>query len=207
MPVDWSGWNLNYVPDVFGDLYGAGSVEQAMITTLELWLPSYIAEINRQLGAPVLVLPKDYRYQPDERSIAPNTAQVMVVSPGTVGEPERRSNATRATFDARVTVFFGGVSNFNESRAIMHAYSAAVLGAIGQHPSLGDFAETTVWKGVQAGIEERSATYWRTQCINRFNVVVSSVMSPFGGIPAPAVGAPAAPVEVSSENITLSELA
>ena len=50
MPVDWQArWNLAYIPDVYGHLYMGGSVEVAMRRTLELWLPTYIAEINRQI--------------------------------------------------------------------------------------------------------------------------------------------------------------
>src|ERR1039458_9072771 len=57
-------WNLSYLPDAFGPLYMGGSVEVAMIRTLTEWLPTYIAEINRQLGAPTLTVPQSYLYRP-----------------------------------------------------------------------------------------------------------------------------------------------
>ena len=208
MKVDW---NLSYLPDAFGPLYMGGSVEVAMIRTLEEWLPTYVAEINRQLGAPILTVPQSYLYQPSERPIAPKTAQCMVVVPSTIGVPERKvsvgtgQGATRATFDARVTVFFGGTQDFNESEEIGYAYAAAVIPAIAQNPSLGGFAEITKWHGCKVGSEGRSSTYWRMITIALFGVTVANVMSPFGGIPTPSVLAPAAPIEVDYVGVTVEQ--
>jgi hypothetical protein len=205
-------WNLSYLPDAFGPLYMGGSVEVAMIRTLEEWLPTYVAEINRQLGAPILTVPQSYLYQPTERPIAPKTSQSMVIVPGTIGVPERKASvgatgqgATRATFDARVSVFFGGTQDFNESRAVGNAYAAAVTGAIAQNPSLGGFAEITKWHGYNVASEGRSSTYWRMTTIVRFGVTVANVMSPFGGIPTPSVLAPAAPIEVDYVGVTVEQ--
>jgi hypothetical protein len=208
MTIDW---NLSYLPDAFGPLYMGGSVEVAMIRTLEEWLPSYIAEINRQLGAPVLSVPQSYLYQPTERAIAAKTSQCMVIVPGTIGVPERQvsvgtgQGATRATFDARVSVFFGGTQDFNESRAVGNAYAAAVIGAIAQNPSLGGFAEITKWHGYNVASEGRSSTYWRMTTIARFGITVANVMSPFGGIPTPSVLAPAAEGDVETIGITVEQ--
>lgn len=204
MAVDWESWKLSYLPDTFGPLYGAGSVKQAMVRTLQLWLPSYIAEINRQLGAPILCDPTDYLYQPNERPVAPDDAQVMVTVPGTIGKPQRLTEGYRTTFDARVTLFFGGTQDWNESEAMAQAYAAAVMAAVGQNPSLGNFAAATLWSGMQLGMEERSSTLFRVNCINRFSVVVANVMSPYGGIPTPSLETPADLPEVSSEHVTLT---
>jgi hypothetical protein len=214
----WDDWNLSYLPDVFGPLYMGGSVEVAAARTLALWLPTYCAEINRQLGAPVLSVPLDYQYQPDERPVAARTAQVTVMVPNTQGTPERYAGsasaggggATRATFLCRVTVFFGGTQNFNESRATAQAYAAAVVATLVQKPGLPQkdgtpFAELTKWLGYRVGVEERSATLWRTRTMVDFAVVLGNTVSPFGGISAPKVTAPPAAVEVSSEHITVTQ--
>lgn len=216
MATDWDGWDLSYTGDIFGPLYMGGSVEQAMIRTLKLWLPSYIAEINRQLGATLLTVPKDYLYMPDERTIAAQTSQVIVTVPGTVGVPERHTGGpaggggtTRTTFDVRVSVFYGGTQNFNESRAAAQAYAAAVIGAVAQHPSLAPegetFAELTKWTGYKAGVEGRSSTLWRTQTLVTFHVVLGNTLSPFGGPPAPSVAAPAEQVTVTAENVKVQQ--
>ena len=180
-----------------------------MIRTLTEWLPTYIAEINRQLGAPTLTVPQSYLYQPSERAIAAKTSQCMVIVPGTIGVPERKASGgqgtTRATFDARVSVFFGGTQDFNESRAVGNAYAAAVIGAIAQNPSLGGFAEITKWHGYNVASEGRSSTYWRMTTIARFGVTVANVMSPFGGIPTPSVLAPATPGDVEYIGITVEQ--
>jgi hypothetical protein len=159
------------------------------------------------VGAKLLDLPQDYLYQPTERTIAGGEAQVIVAVPGTIGEPTREasSNATRTTFDLRITVFYGGDQDFNRSRAVAQAYAAAVIGAIAQHPSLGDFAELTRWTGYRAGAEARSSTLWRTQSLITFSVVVSNALAPFGGPAAPSVSAPATPPIVQTENIQVTQ--
>ena len=209
MSVEWEQWNLSYLADVFGPLFGPGSVKQAMVRTLQLWLPSYIHEINRQLGANVLAEPNDYFYQPTERPVVARTAQVMVAVPNTV-KTERFRSGTRATFEARATVFFAGTADWNESEFIAQAYCAAVMAAIGQHPSLAPpgetFAETTVWQGMKLGQEKRSSSMYRVLVVNSFHVALSNVMSPFGGPPAPSVLAPEPPVTVSSENVQVTQL-
>lgn len=207
MAVDWQvAWDLSYLPDVFGPLYSGGSVEVAVRRTLEMWLPTYIAEINRQLADAVLVDPDNYLYQPEERTVAPRTSQVLVMVPGTIGSPQRSaSSGTVATFDAGVSVFFSGTQDFNESRAIGNAYAAAVTGAIGQHPDLGNFAQTTKWLGYKVGSQGRVGGLWRMTTLVRFGVTVANVMSPFGGPPAPSIAAPAEPVEVTYTGVTVAQ--
>ncbi len=222
MDTTWQGWDLSYLPDVFGALYMGGSVEVALRRTLQMWLPTYLAEINRQLEGDFLAVPQDYLYQPTERTIDAGTAQVMVVVPGTIGMPTRsagtgQNGATRTTFDARVSVFYGGTEDFNESRAIGNGYVAAVIGAIAQHPGLGDvganpvtglpqpFAEGTKWHGYKIGTEARSATLWRMTSLVMFGVTLSNAMSPFGGPTVPSVLAPAEPTEVIYTGVTITQ--
>ncbi len=212
MPLDLTQWNLSYGGDVFGPLFGGGSVKEATIRTLQLWLPSYIAEINRQLGTSALFVPKDYLYKPDERPIAPASSAVTVMVPRTAGVPERlHSSGTRATFVDNVQVWFAGTQDWNESEEIAWAYGSAVVGAIVQHPSLvppgSDFAEATVLQSMALGPrEERSSTLYRVSVMCQFHVVVANIVSPFGGPPLPSVGTPADLPDVTSENITVSQL-
>lgn len=201
------GWNLAYLPDVYGAMFGGGSVKQAVIQTLDRWLPSYISEINRQLGVPVLSVPKSYLYRADERPIAANTSQITVSVPDIYGQPERRRDGTRTTFIAEVRAFFSGKQDWNESEAIAHAYGMACVGAIAQHPSLGGFAETTVWRGgPKLGASERSATQYRVAALTTFHVVVSNALSPYGGPPAPSVATPDDLPVVLDENVTIKQL-
>lgn len=215
---DLGGWDLSYLPaDVFGPLYDGGSVKQAVLSCLETWLPTYIAEINRQLGAPVLAVPRSYLYRFDERPIAPNTSQLAVSVPRTADAPMRQADATRAVFQVQVTTCFAGVQDWNLSEAVAHAYGAAVKASLGQHPGLVEtgtnadtgattyFAETTLWHGFSLGSTKRSSTYYRVERSDVFHVVVANTMSPFGGPSVPSVLAPAAQPTVQTEAITVEQ--
>lgn len=199
-------WNLSYADDVFGPLFGGGSVKQALIETLTMWLPTYVAEINRQLGSNVLYVPKDYLYQPDERAVAPQTSQATVFVPRTIGTPERRSDGTRTIWQAQTEVYFAGTQDWNLSEAVAWAYEAAVRASIAQHRSLGGFAESTMWVGSQLGKRERVSTIWRVSVQANFHVVVANAMSPDGGPAVPAITTPVAVPEVTDTEITLSQL-
>ena len=117
-----------------------------------------------------------------------------------------REGATRATFDVRVSVFFGGTQDFNESEeGVGNAYAAAVKGSHRPEPLAGRFRRITKWHGYNVASEGRSSTYWRMTTIARFGITVANVMSPFGGIPTPSVLAPAAEGDVETIGITVEQ--
>ena len=114
-------------------------VEQAVMNHLDYWLPSYLAEIERQRGIRARSIPmiraftssNQFRKWPDERF-----PTCVVISPGVVGEPLRDGEGKyRANWAAGVAVVVKG-RNKSEVSEKAKLYAAAVRGAIVQHPAL-----------------------------------------------------------------------
>ena len=180
----WTDWDLNYFPDGYGQLYGANSIQQALYNTLEEWLPSYVRAINRKLGGDILQMPGKYSRKPEHRPLpAKLDVQMLVVVDEVLGEPERYNDAYRAHWKTQVSVFIFGTKDWAETEALASAYGAAVRGAIGQHPSLGGFAETTVWSGERYLEGEHSSNRQAGLVIVDFEVTIPSMMDPWGGAP------------------------
>jgi hypothetical protein len=182
----WENWNLSYLDDVFGPLYGGHSVQEAFYRTLEKWLPTYIAEFNRVLGSKVLVKPFEYRHRPDYRTLPRNAqAAILVEVPRTNGLPEVFQDSTRVNWQVDVMVFIYGTKDWQETQALTQAYAACVRACIIQNRSLEGFAETVMWDGEEYLEGEHSSG--RTTGVShvRFSVTVGNAMNMYGGLPFP----------------------
>jgi hypothetical protein len=189
--VWWLNWNFQYAnPDIYGPLSGGHQVQEAFYTTLQKWLPDYIAEFNRNLGGDVLALPKNYRMKPDFRQLPLNPeATFLVVCDGTTKEPERHQHQTRATWKVTLSVWMAGTTDWQETQALTFAYGAAARAAISQHPGLEGFAETTLWMGERYAEKDHSSLRTIGLLMIDFNTTVGSVLDVFGGPPSPQYAA------------------
>jgi len=213
----WTDWNLSYLDDVYGPLYGGHSVQEAVYNTLQEWLPSYVAEFNRNLGSNVLKEPFEYRHRPDYRTLPRDaSAAVLITVPGTIGLPETLQESTRVNWRVEAMIFVYGTKDWQETEALTQAYTACVRACIIQHRDLGGFAETTLWDGEEYMEGEHSGT--RTTGVGhvRFAVTVGNAMKMNGGVPLPqfaATGAvdypttfpPSPAPTVTSTRITVGE--
>ena len=211
----WKDWNLSYLPDSYGPIYGGHSIQEAMYSTLQKWLPSYIQETNRQIGHKALEIPKEYRFRPDYRTLPPNAKSAILIDvPGTIGHPEVHQNFIRANWHAEVMVFYYGTSDWQETQAATHAYMACVRACILQHRGLDGLAETTMWTGEEYKEGEHSST--RTTGIGMiyFNITIGNASNMFGGAPSPqyapegavtdpSLFPPSPSVEAGEVNVTL----
>jgi hypothetical protein len=186
----WTNWDLSYTTDSFGPLYGGHSVQEAFYNTLQEWLPTYIAEINRQIGTTVLYEPYEYRHRPEFRTMPRGvSAAILVEVPNTIGTPQVYHNVIRTDWRVEVMVYVYGTKDWQETQALTSAYAAAVRGAIIQHRGLGGFAVTTNWEGEQ--YLEGEHTSGRTTGVAhlRFSVTVGNAMNVFAGTPSPQYAA------------------
>jgi len=182
----WTDWNLSYLDDAYGPLYGGHSVQEAFYNTLQLWLPSYIAEFNRNLGSEVLEVPFEYRHRPDFRTLPRNArAAVLISVPGTTNMPEVYQSNVRASFTVEAMVYVYGTKDWQETEALTQAYAACVRACIIQHRDLGGFAQSTIWEGEEYLEGEHSSGRTTGVAHVRFVVTVANVMNIFGGVPSP----------------------
>jgi hypothetical protein len=213
----WKEWNFSYLPDVYGPVYGGHSIQEALYSTLEEWLPSYIYEINRQIGKEVLFVPDEYRHRPDYKTLPKNArAAILIDVPGTIGQPMVHQNFTRANWHAEVMVFLYGTKDWQETQALTHAYMAAIRACILQHRGLRGVAETTLWTGEEYKEGEHSSTRTTGVGLLFFSVTIGNATNMFGGPPDPAYAAegavtdpslfpPSPPVVATDINVTLNK--
>lgn len=180
----WSQWNNESTNDVYGDVFGGASVQEAVYNTLQKWLPSYIAELNRQLGGDILQNVTEYRHRPEFRTLPKNVqCAILVMVPGTARTPHYFQEFIRSDWRVEVDAFIYGTKDWQETQALTSAYSACIRACLIQHKDLEKFAETTKWISEEYYEGEHSAT--RTTGLGKikFEVTVGSSLTPYGGAP------------------------
>ena len=180
----WTNWNTNPTNDPYGTIYGGSSVQEAIYNTLQTWLPSYIAEINRQLGGDILQNVTEYRHRPEFRTLPKNVqCAILVMVPGTARTPHYYQEFIRSDWRIEVDAFVYGTKDWQETQALTSAYSSCIRACLIQHKDLDGFAETTKWMSEDYYEGEHSAT--RTTGLGkiRFEVTVGSSLTPYGGAP------------------------
>lgn len=206
--IDWTQWSLSYLDDVYGPLFGGHSVVVAATNTLKEWLPSYINEMNRNLGVQLLSIPQEYEFRPNYTPAPLNTnePQVLVDCPGTAAtaQPKRRSDGIGAAWDVQVGVWLYGSSDWREVQALVYAYMAAIRAVLVQQGSLGGFADATRWLSEQYTEQEHHSTRTIGLGVVKFEVNVLNVLNPFGGPPLPSLLPPRPLPDVEQVEVTLT---
>lgn len=128
---------------VFGAIVTGNDVEQAAVTTLKLWLPSYLAEMERKTSRPPGSLPTigDWRTTnrfPRSETIAPPAG--FVVSPGLTDRPERRGDGSINGWWRIGIATIVSAGTAEATGALAKLYGAAIRTLLLQRPSLGGFA-------------------------------------------------------------------
>lgn len=124
----------------FGTLFGADQLEAAVVTTLETWLPTYLAEVERQrdMTAGEISAPKSYRTIPRfDKFPEDQIPAIYVVSPGVFNEPVKRGGGKyQATYSLGVAAVVESTTP-DAVNTLSKLYSSAVVAAIMQHRYLG----------------------------------------------------------------------
>jgi hypothetical protein len=195
--------------DIFGPLVVDTEPGLAMEATLQEWFPTYASYLSRALvaaGVDIggdLPLPGAYVHSSDANHFPEETPPAIVIAtPSTLGEPKRDSKNYRAFWDVRVVAYVD--SNTRDNTEHLAKYYATLIRAIVvHHPSLGDFAEGTVWRGTSYGIRVPDKDQ-RTlgSCEVRFEVDVRDVVQQYAGPPAPITTVP--PSWPTADSVTLT---
>jgi hypothetical protein len=171
------------VTDIFGDIIDVDTIEQAARATLEAWLPSHLAHQERRKGLPArtIPLPRSWptvdEFDPEPHEQLPS---IVLVSPGTVGEPERRQGGRiRATWRLEI-VFAVAARDERQARMIRSVYAAAIRSALEQgDPTLGGVAERTRWAGDEHAIGRSQGDRSPRALVEvDFQVTVNDVLNP-----------------------------
>jgi hypothetical protein len=133
---------------IFGPLVVETDLTNAVIAKLKLWLPTYVAEVERQqnLDPRSLPLPRSYSIRTTPTKWREDqTPAVIAVSPGLFGDPERDGEGQwRAPWGVSVITVTAAVDQENTDYA-SKMYAAAIRGALLQNQPVDDAGSTVRW--------------------------------------------------------------
>lgn len=125
--------------DVFKRIIVASSIEQAVVNTLQTWYPTYLREVENQLGLPVggLSAPRSYTTRTTFSAIpAEEQPKAVVISPGLAGPPQAKgSGQIRAVWRVGVGVACAAPTE-EEADQIVKVHGAAVRAIMLQQQQL-----------------------------------------------------------------------
>lgn len=203
---------------VFGEMVDRTAVEAAVIEHMKTWLPTYIAEVERQKGW------AEQRLQPIVNYTVVATAwerwpedqfpSLLIMSPGLAEPPKAEGDGrVRAKWACGIAAITegGGDDPSLDAKETAGAYFAAIRGAMLQHPGLGGFANGVTWTDerydqVPSESERSLATAYGMfsievpQAVDRLGGVAEPLDNPYQEPPAwPTVGEGNATAEVAPE--------
>jgi hypothetical protein len=192
------------VTSVYGRIVTGTDVRAAAQATLEQWLPSYLAEMQRQKS---LSLPPVRHYSTgiDPATPADQLPGVVLVAPGITGTPERRG---AGVYDAWWALGVGVVvAHELRDTACLWAetYTGAIKACLVQQKSLGGFAADLEWVDEEVTQADWNTTYSVWAGALEFTVLVPAVLDSSGGLaspPSPDATVAVQTVQVSSTHVT-----
>jgi hypothetical protein len=133
---------------VFGDIFVASTLEEAVIDLLKKWFPTYLREVEERLELPVGVLvgPRVYTNRNDFETIAgENMPLCVVISPGLVDEPITRE---RGIYTAQWQLGVGiaiAAETATKANMLAKIYGACSRAILMQHQDIDGLAIRVDW--------------------------------------------------------------
>lgn len=124
--------------EIFGTIIDGSTIEQAVLTALKAWVPTYIVEIERQRGmTPVgrLIAPREWRIvnELDAPTGPKQFPAVWLVSAGLDGEPDEFEDTFSASWLVSVAVIVSAKDQEHTVR-LARLYTAAIRAALTHKP-------------------------------------------------------------------------
>lgn len=171
---------------MYGPLFVPEDLEKAVRDLLVTWLPSYFYEVERQQGIEPnkIARPKTYLTSVEADAFPGEEFPVIiVVAPGTVGDPERLNGGKYASWYQVTVACLVQTPNEVSTRALASYYAAAVRGAVLQHGSISGTVSGTDWLGEEYEGTDRNRT--RAAMLVHFRVKVEEIVDPQNGPKTP----------------------
>lgn len=182
--------------DAYGENIDAATLERAAVATLKAWIAVHLAaqEERNGLTRRSLPLPRSWptvsAFDPEPHEQLPS---IVLVSPGTTGDPLRSGDGTvAATWRLEIVVAVAGRDE-PETRWIAAMYAAAVRSALVQNGELGGIALQTHWVGEEYAIEAERGTRMMVEI--DFETTVDSVVDVSQGPDVPPTDPYATPAD------------
>lgn len=159
---------MSPVTDIFGDIKSAAELEEATISILELWMETYLREMEIQVGIPIKTVarPRSYsrKNRVDDTYVEEQLPKIIVICPGLSDPPRAEGTGDyRATWNLGVAVLVSAKDE-QSTRALAQFYAAVVRAILLQRPSLGGKATGVTWQDEQYDEFEPDAGSTRSLC-------------------------------------------
>jgi len=136
------------VSDIFGPIFVASQLEQAVVDIHEQWMETYIAELVLQIGwtGPDIPTPRSWvRRNHAEHFTRDQLPQMVVVSPGLAAPPVKDGRGVyRATWMIGVATI-ASAKDEQTTQDLAKFYAACSRALMIQHQSLGGIASNMIW--------------------------------------------------------------
>lgn len=170
---------------MFGPMISTADVENAVLQTLQLWMPSYIAEYEGRTGFNPGDIPHPKRWVTQSVFGAIPGDELLplvtVISPGLLEQPEKDGQGLyRAAWRVDVAVITSAGQQ-DTTRTLAHWYATLIRTIPVQHRSLGGFAGGVDW--IDSKYDDLELDDERTLGVSReaFRVQVEDVLSAKSG--------------------------
>lgn len=121
------------ISPVFQRLLSASQIEDAVKSTLQTWFPTYLREVEKQMGLPAntLVTPENYTNRNSFQGEAgEELPKIVVITPGIIGPPIKKGNGSyTATWRVGVGIATGAPDE-ETTNTWVKAYAAAARGLL-----------------------------------------------------------------------------
>lgn len=189
------------VSPLFGPIVSGDTVEEWTRTTLELWFPTYLREVERQMGLDPndLPNPRSYTVSSDrEREAEDQLPAVVIVSPGTVDDPLLDGEGMyRVKWQIGVGIYCSALDH-DSTKRLVRAYGSAARAIMLHKQTLGGNANGTDWVSESYDVLAFDDSRTIGAGLIEFNVEVSQAQRKWGG--------PAAPDEDPSDGPVVEEV-
>lgn len=185
---------MTVISEIYGPLVTGYDVEQAVISHIRKWMPTYLLVAAEHAERELFSLPliRSFTTTPrePERWSEDQLPAILCVSPGLVGEPaESGDGDVRATWAIGLAVIVS-TSEQETSGEIARLYGAAIRLILIQKPSLGGFADGTTYMGEAYDLITREQARSLGAASIAAEVEVSAIGRRGGGLPFDPLGDP-----------------
>ncbi len=171
------------VNNIFGPIVTGKMVRTAMRKHLQLWMPTYLAEVARDDGRKPLPVFRSWVSSldmPDGRFAEDQIPCCVIVAPGLVDDPVKMKSGYIVRWGVSVGAVIAGQDREN-TFDLSELYAAAIRAAVLHKPSLGGFSNGTDWLGERYDDIPNAMQRTLGAGTVQFSVEVQTALLPRGG--------------------------
>lgn len=134
--------------NIYGPIVDRDTIEETVMAFIQLWIDTYLAEVERMKGMSIRHLPRPRSYSAVnrfERWTQDQLPAIIVVSPGLTKPPVKNGAAVYRGKWALGIGIVVGARDQETNRSVVGLYAAAIRMLFTHKPSVGGFALGCTW--------------------------------------------------------------